>query len=58
MMDNHDHLYVETPEANLSTRIQHLNGSYVSYYNQRHRRSRHLFQDRYKAHTIENEGHY
>jgi hypothetical protein len=57
-MDNHDHLYIETPEANLASGMQHLNGSYTSYYNRRHRRNGHLFQGRYKAHLIENEGHY
>ena len=58
LMDNHDHLYVETPEANLAGGMQHLNGSYTSYYNRRHRRNGHLFQGRYKAHLIESEGHY
>jgi REP element-mobilizing transposase RayT len=58
LMDNHDHLYVETPEANLSPGMQHLNGSYTSYFNRRHRRSGHLFQGRYKAQLIENEGHF
>ena len=28
LMDNHDHLFVETPEANLSAGMQHLNASY------------------------------
>jgi len=58
LMDNHDHLYVETPAANLSAGMQHLNGSYTSYYNRRHGRIGHLFQGRYKAHLIESEGHY
>ena len=58
LMDNHSHLFVETPEPNLSTGMQHLNGSYTGYYNRRHRRSGHLFQGRYKAHLIESEGHY
>ena len=58
LMDNHDHLYVETREANLSAGMQHLNGSYTSYFNRRHRRSGHLFQGRYKAQLIENEGHF
>lgn len=58
LMNNHDHLYVETPEPNLSAGMQHLNGSYTSYYNKRHRRNGHLFQGRYKAQLIENEGYY
>jgi len=58
LMDNHEHLYVETPEPNLSAGMQHLNGSYTSYFNRRHRRSGHLFQGRFKAVLIENEGHF
>ncbi len=57
LMNNHDHLYLETPEPNLSAGMQHLNGGYTSYFNRRHRRSGHLFQGRYKAHLIENVGH-
>ena len=38
--------------------MQHLNGSYTGYYNRRHRRSGHLLQGRFKAHLIEDEGHY
>ena len=44
LMNNHDHLFVETPEANLSAGMQHYNGSYTSYFNRRHRRVGHLFQ--------------
>lgn len=58
LMDNHEHLYVETPEPNLSAGMQNLNGSYTSYFNRRHRRSGHLFQGRFKAVLIENEGHF
>jgi REP element-mobilizing transposase RayT len=58
LMKNHDHLFVETPEANLSRGMQFLNGSYTSYFNRRHRRSGHLFQGRYKAQLVEEEGYY
>src|SRR5690606_20375782 len=30
LMTNHEHLFVETPEPNLSAGMQHLNGSYTS----------------------------
>jgi len=40
LMSNHDHLFVETPESNLSAGMQYLNGSYASYFNWRHGRSR------------------
>ncbi len=58
LMNNHDHLFVETPDPNLSAGMQHLNGSYTSYFNNRHRRHGHLFQGRYKSHVIESEGHF
>ena len=32
LMPNHDHLFVETPGANLSAGMQYLNGSYTSYF--------------------------
>lgn len=58
MMPNHDHLFIETPRPNLAAGMQYLNGSYTSYFNRRHRLVGHLFQGRYKAILIENEGHY
>jgi REP element-mobilizing transposase RayT len=49
LMDNHFHLLVETPEANLGRGMQWLNVSYSVWFNRRHQRSGHLFQGRYKA---------
>ena len=49
LMDNHYHLQLETPEANLSRAVQWLNVSYSVWFNRRHRRSGHLFQGRFKA---------
>jgi len=58
LMNNHDHLFVETPEPNLSAGMQHYNGSYTGYFNRRHGRTGHLFQGRFRGHLIEEEGHY
>jgi REP element-mobilizing transposase RayT len=58
LMANHDHLFVETPEANLSAGMQHYNGSYTGYFNRRHRRAGHLFQGRFKGHLIEEDGYF
>ena len=58
LMANHDHLFVETPEANLAAGMQYLNGSYTSYFNRRHRRVGHLFQGRFRGHLIEEEGYF
>jgi len=58
LMRNHDHLFFETPEPNLSAGMQYINGSYTSYFNRRHRRCGHLFQGRFKAHLIEEDNYF
>ena len=47
LMDNHYHLLIETPEANLSRCLQWLGVSYSLWFNHRHGRSGHLFQGRF-----------
>lgn len=54
LMDTHSHLLFKTEEANLSQAMQFLNSSYAHWYNLRHLRKGHLFQDRYKSHLILN----
>jgi putative transposase len=49
LLDNHYHLLVQTPLANLSDSMQWLGGSYTVWFNRRHRRVGHLFQGRFKA---------
>ena len=56
-MDNHYHLVIETPEANLSAGMQRLNGTYAQRFNQRHGRSGHLFQGRFHAALLDREAH-
>jgi len=58
LMTNHEHLFIETPEPNLSAGMKLLNGAYTQYFNKRHRRSGHLFQGRYKAHVVENDAYF
>ncbi len=58
LLTNHEHLFVETPEPNLSAGMHLLNSSYTGYFNLRHRRVGHLFQGRFKAQLIEEEGYY
>ena len=55
LMDNHYHLLLETPEANLSRKVQWLNVSYCVWFNRRHRRSSHLLQGRFGAFIVEDE---
>lgn len=54
LMDTHFHLLVKIEEENLSEAMQFLNSSYAHWYNLRHIRKGHLFQDRYKSHLILN----
>jgi len=58
LMSNHEHLFVETPEPNLSAGMQYLNGSYTGYFNRRLGRAGHLFQGRFKAHLVDEQGYF
>lgn len=49
LMDNHVHLLIETPEANLGVGMQRLHSGYAQTFNERHGRSGHVFQGRYGA---------
>jgi putative transposase len=53
LMDNHYHLVVRTPQANLSQAIRWLHVSYSSRFNWAHRQVGHLFQGRFKAVVIQ-----
>jgi REP element-mobilizing transposase RayT len=49
LLPNHYHLLVETPHANLSRALRHLNGLYTQRYNRAHLTDGPLFRGRYKA---------
>jgi putative transposase len=53
LLDNHLHLMVETPNANLGAGMQRLHSDYAQQFNQRHGRSGHVFQGRYGAVRVE-----
>ncbi|MCF6153696.1 MAG: hypothetical protein E3K36_00275 [Candidatus Brocadia sp.] len=53
LMDNHFHLLLETPLANLSKFMRWFNITYTSHYNRRHKRTGHLYQGRYKSILVE-----
>jgi REP element-mobilizing transposase RayT len=57
LMENHYHLLIETPNANLSKGMRELNGVYTQGFNHRYRRVGHLFQGRYKAILVEKDNH-
>jgi len=54
LMNTHFHLLLQTEEANISQAMQFLNSSYAHWFNIRHIRKGHLFQDRYKSHLVLN----
>jgi REP element-mobilizing transposase RayT len=58
LMDNHYHLVVETPEANLSKGMRQLNGVYTQGFNRRHHRVGHLFQGRFKGILVQKDSHF
>ena len=53
LRDNHYHLLIETPEANLSLGMRQLNGVYTQRFNRHRGRVGHLFQGRFKAIVVE-----
>jgi putative transposase len=49
LMDNHYHLILETPRANLSKIMHYVNTSYAAYYNSKYKRIGPLYQGRFKS---------
>ena len=56
-MRNHWHLFLSTPEANLSRVLHDLNSGYASLFNRRHRGSGALYQGRFKAILVQEQGY-
>ena len=57
LMSNHYHLLIQTPDANLSRVMRHINGVYTQRYNRRRKIDGSLFRGRYKSVLVENDGH-
>ncbi|MEW6186019.1 MAG: transposase [Thermodesulfobacteriota bacterium] len=49
LMPNHYHLLLQTPEANLSRCLRHIDGVYTQSYNRSHGTDGPLFRGRYKS---------
>jgi len=58
LLDNHFHIFLRTPQADLSAGMHDLNAGYVSTFNRRHRRVGPLFQGRFKGVLVEEGYHY
>ena len=57
LMSKHYHLLVQTPDANLSRSMRHLNGVYTQRYNRRHGYDGQLFRGRYKSIVVESDSY-
>lgn len=57
IMNNHVHLVIKEEEENVSQIIKKIATSYASYYNKKHRRIGHVFQDRFKSEPIDTENY-
>jgi putative transposase len=57
LMDNHYHLLLRTNHANLSKAMQWLTLTHTRRFNNRHNRSGHLFQGRFKSIIVQNDAY-
>ena len=57
LMPNHYHLLIQTPDANLSRGMRHINGLYTQRYNRRHGCDGPLFKGRYKSVLVGGDGY-
>lgn len=58
LMSNHFHLLVRTGKRSLSQNMRALMSGYAGYFNRRHNRAGHLFQNRYKSIVCEEETYF
>ena len=57
LMTNHFHIFLKTPEPNLSEGMHAIESGYATYFNKRHERHGALFQGRFHAVLVEQESH-
>ena len=57
LMENHFHLLVRAPLSAVSSTMRKLLSSYAAYFNVRHGRTGHLFQDRFTSEVVESDTH-
>ena len=53
LLDNHYHLFAQTPQGNLDRAMQSLQGQYAHHVNLKYKRVGPLFQGRYKSRLVE-----
>ncbi|WBW99094.1 transposase [Oceanirhabdus sp. W0125-5] len=52
LMDNHVHIMIDANGSDISRVMHGINSSYVRYFNKKHKRHGHLFQDRFKSKMV------
>ena len=57
LMSNHYHLLVQTPDANISRSMRHLNGVYTQRFNRMHFCDGQLFRGRYKSIIVDGDSY-
>jgi REP element-mobilizing transposase RayT len=58
LLENHYHIFLRVPHADLSHGMHDLNAGYAIVFNRRHRRCGSLFQGRFKGILVQEEYHY
>ena len=58
LMDNHIHLLLGEGKEIIGKAIQRISSSYVRWYNQKYDRCGHLFQERFKSETVQDEAYF
>ena len=57
LMGTHYHILLQTPDANLSRCMRHINGVYTQYFNRSHGLDGHLFRGRYKSLLVDSDAY-
>ena len=57
LMGTHYHILLQTPDANLSRCMRHINGVYTQYFNRTHGLDGHLFRGRYKSILVDSDSY-
>ena len=57
LLDNHFHVFLRTPQPNLSIGMRDFQGDFAADFNRRHQRAGHLFQGRFHPVVVDAESH-
>ncbi|HEY3424780.1 MAG TPA: transposase [Negativicutes bacterium] len=58
LMDNHVHILLQEIQESIGIIIQRVSSSYVIWYNGKHERCGHLFQERFKSEVVETDSYF